>query len=108
MRGVTMRKLFWCGCLLSVVAAGAVFWMAEYAESHPESPLGWCARAGCRMVETVNPVAQAARVVAELRTKHAATGGLCDAAGCTRDAALDEPTAPVEVIEVPQDKPVEP
>lgn len=84
-----MHRLFWFGCLLAVLAAGAVYLTADYAEGHPESLTGCCVRGVYHVAVELNPVKvvagtigrQAAFLSSKLAPKkkddHASSGRPC-------------------------------
>jgi hypothetical protein len=61
---VSMRKLFWCGILAVILAAGTVFLTAQYAGSHPDSLAGHCARIAQRAGSALIPLFRAYDVLA--------------------------------------------
>lgn len=106
-----MHRLFWLGCLLAVLAAGAVYLAADYAEGHPDSPTGCCVRGVYHVAFELNPVKvvagsigrQAAFFTSKLAPRknddHAASGR-----PCAREAQRVHKTPaccpPLEVIDL--------
>jgi len=51
-----MHKLFWCGVMLTAMVVAAVCLVIDYSQRYPDSPMGRCTQAACRVAMALDPV----------------------------------------------------
>jgi hypothetical protein len=84
-----MRKAYWCGMMLTVVAVAAVFVAADYIQRYPESPLGCCARTACNVALGLNPISALAPRVGQATYQVATTAQSPDQPAPCKDGACE-------------------
>jgi len=63
-----MKKFFWCGCALAVLAAASIYVAADYAGRHPESMFSQCMATACRIGTVNNPLHHASPTAVRLES----------------------------------------
>jgi hypothetical protein len=99
-----MRKLFWCGVLAAVAAAGGVYLSASHASRHPESVIGRAAIGAYRGLEWMHPAHAVGQLMTGRGCESSTTGAGC---GAVVSCAAIEMVVAEECAETPSCPPLD-